>query len=92
MNSGLTGSTFLITGASGGIGAATARALAEDGANLVLHCFRNLEGVSELAAGLRRHRIVIDDVSGMVFKPLAGAWSLSDRDLDVNYLLAGHRA
>ena len=37
MNSGLEGKVVLITGASGGIGAATARKFAEEGARLILH-------------------------------------------------------
>jgi 3-oxoacyl-[acyl-carrier protein] reductase len=41
MDSGLAGKTVLITGASGGIGTATARAFALEGARLVLHCRDN---------------------------------------------------
>ncbi len=56
------------------------------------HDWRKFVRPSELAGGLRRRRIEIDEVRGMVFNPLTGDWSLSDRDLDVNYLLAGHKA
>ena len=56
------------------------------------HDWRKFVRPSELAAGLRRQRIEIDEVRGMVFNPLSGAWSLSERDLEVNYLLAGHKA
>jgi len=38
----------LITGASGGIGSAIARAFAVEGANLVLHRYRNLAGLRRL--------------------------------------------
>lgn len=55
------------------------------------HDWRKFVRPSELAAGLRRQGIAVDDVRGMVFSPLSATWSLSDRDIDVNYLLAGHR-
>lgn len=55
------------------------------------HDWRKFVRPSELAGGLRRQGLEIDDVHGMVFNPLSGAWSLSDRDLEVNYLLAGHK-
>jgi 2-polyprenyl-6-hydroxyphenyl methylase/3-demethylubiquinone-9 3-methyltransferase len=41
---------------------------------------------SELAAGLRPHGLAVQDVSGLVYQPLADGWALS-RDLKVNYLL-----
>ena len=56
------------------------------------HDWRKFVRPSELAGGLRRQGIEIDEARGMVFNPLSGAWSLSDRDLEVNYLLAGHKA
>ncbi len=55
------------------------------------HDWRKFVRPSELAGGLRRQGLEIDDVQGMVFNPLSGAWSLSDRDLEVNYLLSGHK-
>ena len=55
------------------------------------HDWRKFVRPSELAAALRRQGIEIDDVRGMVFNPISGAWSLSERDLEVNYLLAGHK-
>jgi 3-oxoacyl-[acyl-carrier protein] reductase len=48
MNTNLTGKVILITGASGGIGAAIARAFAGEGAKLVLHYHRNLAGARKL--------------------------------------------
>jgi 3-oxoacyl-[acyl-carrier protein] reductase len=59
MKSGLDGSTVLITGASGGIGISTARALAAEGASLILHCYRNVEGVSRLAEELEVETVVV---------------------------------
>ena len=54
MRSGLEKQTVLVTGASGGIGAATARALADEGANVVLHYRTNRESVDELANELSK--------------------------------------
>lgn len=50
---------MLITGASGGIGSAIARAFADEGANLVLHGYRNL-------AGLRRLQKELGQVSSLL--------------------------
>ena len=55
------------------------------------HDWRKFVRPSELAGRLRRQGLEIDDVQGLVFNPLSGAWSLSDRDLEVNYLLSGHK-
>ncbi len=59
MDSGLSGQTHVITGASGGIGAATARAFAAEGANVVLHCHRNRRGAEELAKELTTSSLVV---------------------------------
>jgi 2-polyprenyl-6-hydroxyphenyl methylase / 3-demethylubiquinone-9 3-methyltransferase len=41
---------------------------------------------SELAAGLRPHGLAVQEMSGLVYHPLADRWALS-QDLEVNYLL-----
>jgi 3-oxoacyl-[acyl-carrier protein] reductase len=50
MDLGLTGAGILVTGASGGIGAAVARALAAEGARVAVHYHRNREAAEALAA------------------------------------------
>jgi 3-oxoacyl-[acyl-carrier protein] reductase len=52
MDTGLTGKRVLVTGASGGIGAACARAFAAEGARLVLHYHRGEERAEALAEEL----------------------------------------
>ncbi|HXG75274.1 MAG TPA: SDR family oxidoreductase [Gaiellaceae bacterium] len=52
MDTGLAGSGVLVTGASGGIGAACARTFAAEGANVFLHYHRGEERVRALAAEL----------------------------------------
>ena len=48
MDTGLKDKVVMITGASGGIGAAEARAFAEEGAKLVLHGNRNMAALEKL--------------------------------------------
>lgn len=55
------------------------------------HAWRKFMRPSELAAGLRRVGVRVNDARGMTFDPLRGTWSLSS-DLSVNYLMAGARA
>jgi len=58
MQSRLEGQVILITGASGGIGAATARLFAEEGARLILHYHRN-----EIAATKLRDAVEPDAIA-----------------------------
>ena len=46
---------------------------------------------SEVAAHLRANGMEITRMSGMTYSPLAGTWSLNDRDLSVNYLLEARK-
>lgn len=52
MDTGLAGKGVLVTGASGGIGAACARAFAAEGATVVVHFHRGAERAASLAADL----------------------------------------
>jgi 3-oxoacyl-[acyl-carrier protein] reductase len=58
MDAGLRGSTVLLTGASGGIGLAAARAFADEGARLVLHYHRRPAPLDALRSDLGDDRAV----------------------------------
>lgn len=51
------------------------------------HTWRKFVRPSELSAGLRRHGVTVRDVTGLVYDPLRGSWSLSTQDMDVNYIV-----
>lgn len=59
MNSGLEGKVVLVTGASGGIGAETARAFAREGARLVLHYNNNRDGAEAVAREIDVDSLVV---------------------------------
>lgn len=83
----LGGKRVLLTGATGGLGRAIARALADRGANLVLSG-RNTEALGELAASLpgENHRTVVADLA----QDGAGEQLVADSgDLDVLVANAG---
>jgi len=60
--SGLSGKCAFVTGASGGIGRATAIELARRGARLAIHCFKNRAGAAETAAAIAREVPSLDRV------------------------------
>ena len=73
-------------------------ALAIVGAEYVLrwlprgtHDWRRFVRPSELAAGLRHAGMTVTSLTGVVFNPLTGIWSLTERDLDVNYMAVAVR-
>lgn len=59
MDTGLQGKTILITGAAGGIGQATARAFAEEGAQLVLHYNTSRAEAEKLAMEIRTPQLLV---------------------------------
>lgn len=59
MDTGLQGKTILITGAAGGIGAATARAFAEEGAQLVIHYNTGRDRAERLLDELGKPHVIL---------------------------------
>jgi 2-polyprenyl-6-hydroxyphenyl methylase/3-demethylubiquinone-9 3-methyltransferase len=54
------------------------------------HDWRKFVQPAELSAGLRRAGARVTELSGLVYSPLAGRWSLS-RDLGVNYFAVARK-
>lgn len=70
-----------------------ALALAKVGAEYVLrwlpagtHDWRKFLKPSEMAAALRPHGVRVTDLAGLVYNPFRDEWTISPRDLDMNYL------
>ncbi|MEM7442068.1 MAG: bifunctional 2-polyprenyl-6-hydroxyphenol methylase/3-demethylubiquinol 3-O-methyltransferase UbiG [Pseudomonadota bacterium] len=56
------------------------------------HDWRKFVRPSELAAQLRGNGLDVQDISGMIYNPVRGSWSLSRRDLAVNYIAVASKA
>ena len=62
----ITGETVLVTGASGNIGQGIARRLAEAGAMVVVHCYRDRESADRLAGEIDARLVVQGDLGDAV--------------------------
>src|SRR3954469_17701056 len=63
METGLSGRRVLVTGASGGIGAATARAFGDEGCRVAVHWFQGRERAEAVAADLEGSLLVQADLT-----------------------------
>jgi 3-oxoacyl-[acyl-carrier protein] reductase len=90
MDTGLQGKGVLVTGASGGIGAACARAFAAEGARVAVHCHRGRDRAEAVAAELGGAPIVQGDLTdeGAVEQVFAEARAALGR-IDVCAAVAG---
>ncbi|MDZ4655989.1 MAG: SDR family oxidoreductase [Bythopirellula sp.] len=86
----LTGKWALVTGSSGGIGTAIARALADAGANLILHGNHHLDQAKKLAAELQQKKNSVEVLACDLSDNLAResfidrAWHIGQLDILVN--------
>jgi 2-polyprenyl-6-hydroxyphenyl methylase/3-demethylubiquinone-9 3-methyltransferase len=55
------------------------------------HDWKKFLRPSELVGGLRKAGVAVRDISGVAYNPISDKFSLSPKDLDVNYLLWGVR-
>jgi len=56
------------------------------------HDWRRFLRPSELAAGLRKQGMELEDLTGVAYNPLDDSWRLAPRDLEVNYMLTALKA
>jgi len=56
------------------------------------HDWRRFLRPSELAAGLRKQGMELEDLTGVAYNPLDDSWRLAPRDLDVNYMMTALKA